>query len=168
MDITAPCLVEIDVRVLDTQGQLLETTSAPLAYLHGANDIFPALEASLEGHRTGDLVVVDLDPAQAFGDYEPQRVHLVARSLLGADCVVGNQVEGVPGEPSDGLIYRVTDLADDVAVIDGNHPYAGISLRFEMKVVSVNDVDPTQFEELGDDEARPPSFLQVAGEGRDR
>ena len=43
MDITAPCLVEIDVRVLDSQGQLLETTSAPLAYLHGANDIFPAL-----------------------------------------------------------------------------------------------------------------------------
>jgi FKBP-type peptidyl-prolyl cis-trans isomerase SlyD len=165
MDITAPCLVEIDVRVLDSQGQLLETTSAPLAYLHGANDIFPALEAALEGHRAGDLVTVELEPAEAFGDYDPERVHLVRRELLGVECVEGSRLEGVPGETNDGRIYRVTDLADDVAVIDGNHPYAGILLRFEIKVVSVNDVDPTQFEELGGDEARPPSFLQVAEGG---
>ncbi|HUN91686.1 MAG TPA: peptidylprolyl isomerase [Burkholderiaceae bacterium] len=162
MVIAPPCLVEIHVELFDLQGNLLERTEAPLAYLHGAGDIFPALEARLEGHEAGDRLTVDLEPAQAFGDYDAERVHLVARQLLGVDCGIGMQVEGVPGQRSDGHRYRITDLAPDVAVLDGNHPYAGIDLRFEIRVVKVTDVDPTGIEELDVEEARPPGFLRVA------
>jgi len=162
MQIAAPCLVEIDVRLSDLQDNLLEQTDEPLAYLHGGGDLFGALEERLEGLEPGDRIVVDLEPAQHFGDYDAERVHLVPRALLGSECGIGAQFEGLPGQPNDGVRYRITDLADDVAVLDGNHPYAGIDLRFEIRVVAVSAVDPGELDELEDDDDLPPSFLQVA------
>jgi len=55
---------------------------------------------------------------------------------------VGMQFEGVPGEAVPGqdvdtTIYRVTDIAAGKVVLDGNHPYAGVALKFTCKVRDV-------------------------------
>jgi len=42
--------------------------------------------------------------------------------------------ESVPGEPADGELYTVTDITDEVVILDGNHPLAGMSLRFDLEV----------------------------------
>ena len=57
------------------------------------------------------------------------------------------QFEGLPesGEEDDAIIYRVTEIADDKVVLDGNHPLAGMALVFTCTVTGVR---PASAEEL--------------------
>jgi FKBP-type peptidyl-prolyl cis-trans isomerase SlyD len=153
------CLVSLDVSMYDAQGQLLEKTEAPLAYLHGAGDIFPRIEAELAGQAEGFRASVTLEPEDAFGDADVSLVHLVECRRLGARVEPGMSYEGLPGH-ADGRIYTVTDVAEGMAVLDGNHPLAGYTLRFEL---TVRGVEPASDEELAASERpQPPPFLRVA------
>jgi FKBP-type peptidyl-prolyl cis-trans isomerase SlyD len=152
------CLVSLSVRLFDAQGNLLEESSAPLMYLHGADDIFPRIEQALEGQRVGFSTSVRLEPHDAFGDYDVNLVHLVDVAKLGQGTAVGMRFEGLPGVPSDGRIYTVTDIADKVAVLDGNHELAGRALRFDLRVVGIERVTEEQLSEA--QRPRTPDFLR--------
>jgi FKBP-type peptidyl-prolyl cis-trans isomerase SlyD len=156
--IVAGTVVSLDVKMYDAQDNLLEASTDPLVYLHGANDIFPAIERALDGQETGFEASLQLEPHEAFGDDDPGLLHLVARSSLGAPVGIGMKVEGVPGQPNDGRIYTVTDLTDSIAVLDGNHPLAGCALRFALKVLAV---ELASEEELAQADApMAPDFLR--------
>jgi FKBP-type peptidyl-prolyl cis-trans isomerase SlyD len=152
------CLVSVDVSMYDAQGQLLERTESPLVYLHGAGDIFPRIEAALAGQEAGYRATVALEPEDAFGEADPVLVHLVECRKLGPRVEVGMRYEGLPGQ-ADGRLYTVTDIAEGVAVLDGNHPLAGWALRFD---VQVRSVERASDEEIAAAE-RPqlPEFLRV-------
>src|SRR5262249_51692978 len=142
----------------DAQGNLLEASSDPLVYLHGANDIFPAIERALEGREPGYETALRLEPHDAFGEDDPGLLHLVPRSTLGEHVKIGMKIEGVPGKPRDGRVYTVTDLTDSIAVLDGNHPLAGRALRFELKVRSVAQATDDEIEQA--DAPGVPDFLR--------
>lgn len=158
MKIEAGCLVSLDVAMYDAQGHLLERSEAPLVYLHGAGDIFPRIEQALAGQQVGFRTSLLLEPEDAFGAAETTLIHLVEASRLGPQVEVGMRYEGLPGQP-DGRIYTVTDLAEGMAVLDGNHPLAGWALRFDLHVVGVERASE---EELAAAERpQPPEFLRV-------
>jgi FKBP-type peptidyl-prolyl cis-trans isomerase SlyD len=165
MKIEAGCRVSLNVRMSDAQGHLLEETDAALVYLHGVNDIFPAVERALAGRQAGERIALQLEPEQAFGDYDVERVHVVDCAQLGPDVGVGLQVEGLPGQAGDERIYRVTDVSDEVAVLDGNHPLAGYALRFEIEVVAVERASADELAAATAPQA--PDFLRVLA-GHDR
>lgn len=158
MQIARGMLVSLQVKMFDAQGNLLEASEAPLVYLHGANDIFAAVEQALEGKGAGDEVSLRLEPEQAFGDFDAQLVHIVERERIGRDVAVGMQVEGLPGVTGDARIYRVTDVAESVAVLDGNHPLAGMALRFDIKVLGVEPASPDELAQA--ETPQVPGFLR--------
>jgi FKBP-type peptidyl-prolyl cis-trans isomerase SlyD len=160
MKISAGCLVSLKVRLFDAQGELLdESGERPLVYLHGGDDIFPRIEAALDGQESGYATSVYLQPEDAFGDDDASLLHVVPLKLLGQDVDLGMKVEGVPGQPADGRIYTVIDLTDDVVVLDGNHPLAGRALRVDVEVLGVESATE---EMLGDaDRAQAPDFFRV-------
>ncbi|MEF9996743.1 MAG: peptidylprolyl isomerase [Burkholderiaceae bacterium] len=139
MKIARNSLVTIDVTMYDAQGNLIEASDAPLTYLHGHADIFPVVEQALEGKQAGDKLSVKLDPEEAFGDYEAELMHLVPLEALGADAVVGLRFDALPGLPRDGHTYVVTEIADNMAVLDANHPLAGWTLHFDIVVRGVEE-----------------------------
>jgi FKBP-type peptidyl-prolyl cis-trans isomerase SlyD len=145
--------------MFDAQGNLLEHTDEPLVYLHGAGDIFPRIEALLEGQEAGFSGSLLLQPEEAFGEFDADHVHLLRVEELGSNVAIGLRYEGLPGR-TDGRTYLVTDLADGFAVLDGNHPLAGRALRFDVQVVAV--LDDAQ-DEADDD--RTPSFDLRPGPG---
>jgi FKBP-type peptidyl-prolyl cis-trans isomerase SlyD len=152
------CLVSLDVSMFDAQGQLLERTESPLVYLHGAGDIFPRIEAALAGQEAGYRATVHLEPEDAFGEADASLIHLVPCRRLGPKVEVGMRYEGLPGQ-ADGRLYTVTDIAEGMAVLDGNHPLAGWALRFDLHV---RDVQRASEEELAAAERpQPPDFLRV-------
>ena len=158
MKIEEGCLVSLDVSMFDAQGNLLEKSEAPLVYLHGAHDIFPRIEASLAGQEAGYRTTVQLEPEDAFGDADESLIHLVECDKLGANVEVGMRYEGLPGRP-DHRIYTVTDVAEGMAVLDGNHPLAGWALRFDLHVRGVERA--SEEERAGAERPRPPEFLRV-------
>lgn len=149
MLIEKDCVVGIHVRMFDLQKNLLEESEPQgVTYLHGHGDIFPKLEQALEGKKAGETVVVQLEPDEAFGDFDDEAIRLVPVESLGD-----------PGETPDGRNWRVTDVAEGMAVLDANHPLAGWSLKFEVKVLSVSKPEG---EVTGNDEVVVPGFLGFA------
>lgn len=167
MKIEVGCLVSLKVTMRDARGALLEQSGErPLVYLHGADDIFPRIEAALAGQEAGYTTTLALEPQDAFGDDDPGLLHLVPLARLGADVDIGMRVEGVPDQPADGRIYTVVDLADDVAVLDGNHPLAGRALIFDIEVVGVEPAGEVALAQA--DRAPAPEFLSVGAQHADR
>ena len=149
MNILANTVVTLTFELFDADGVLLEASQEPISYLHGGHSgMLPKVEEALSMKKPGDAVSVDVEPADGFGDYDPELVKLESADRLPAEVAVGMQFEAFsnPGdEQGSGVVFTVTDIADGKAVLDGNHPWAGKKLRFECQVL---DVRPATAEEL--------------------
>ena len=159
MKIDDDTLVSIEVEMYDAQGNLLEKSDERLTYLHGHGDIFGRIEEELRGKEEGADVSVHLEPEEAFGDYDPELVTLVPIEDLGEGAAVGMRVDGA-GIGASTAVYTITDIAEGMAVLDGNHPLAGLALRFEIKVMEVRAATPEEIESA--DAPALPDFLRVA------
>ncbi|MCK9506168.1 MAG: peptidylprolyl isomerase [Porticoccaceae bacterium] len=123
-------------------GDFSETSakSEPVAFLVGHGNIMPALEAALSGAEAGDEVEVTLEPRDAYGERRPnaiQRVpikHLMSskNKLAPGNVVKINTAEGV----RDATVVKVGRFNVDV---DTNHPLAGKTLKFQLRITEVRD-----------------------------
>lgn len=159
MKIDDDTLVSIEVEMYDAQGNLLEKCDEQLTYLHGHGDIFCRIEEELRGKEEGADVSVHLEPEEAFGDYDPELVTLARTEDLGEGAAVGMRVDGA-GIGASTAVYTITDIAEGMAVLDGNHPLAGLALRFEIKVMEVRAATSEEIESA--DTPTLPDFLRVA------
>ena len=142
-------VVPLDYRVTDPDGELVDAGQEPLVYLHGGyDDIFPKIEEALHGKKVGESVVVKMQPDDAFGEYDAELIQMESRKGFPKELEVGMQFEGVPegGDDDDILIYRVTEIADDKVVLDGNHPLAGMALVFTCTVTSIRPASAEEIE----------------------
>ena len=141
-------VVTLAYTVADADGNVVDEGREPLVYLHGGyNAIFLPVEAALHGKAVGDSIAVKLQPADAFGEYDPDLVNIVPVEELPQPLSVGMQIEGTPegGGDEDLFFATVTDIADGKAVVDANHPLAGIPLVF---AGTVQEIRPATAEEI--------------------
>lgn len=141
MKIVQNTVVTVRYKLSDAQGNLIEDGSEPMVYLHGGYETtLPKIEEALEGQEAGYDVEIQVEPEDAFGEYDADLVKVEPRDRLPTPLEVGMQFEGMPendDEASHPLIFTVTDIADDKVVLDGNHPLAGMALRFSLNVTEV-------------------------------
>ena len=115
----------------DAQGVQLSAPS-DISYLHGGyGQMLEALERALEGRGAGESVLVQLEPEQAFGEYDAELIRIEPVERYGEGVAVGMQVE--EGD----TLYTVTDVAAGSVVLDANHPLAGMALRFSVVILTV-------------------------------
>ncbi len=152
MEITEQCVVALTWTLKDTLGEVLDVLDEPVEFLVGGDDLLKKIEEVLQGHVAGATVDVQLEPEQAFGDFNDQLIFLEPRALFPKDLQEGLTFEGNslpagtnPDAPRDAL-YTVTDIYPDHVVLDGNHPLAGIALRLHVKVEAVREATE---EEIG-------------------
>ena len=139
MRIVKNTVVSLSYELSDSTGKILEKAGSPITYLHGGYDgIFPMVEEALHNKEIGHICLVYMEPANTFGEYDSDLVRMEPRDAFPDDIVVGMQFEGDDEEDSDDvIIFTVTDIADDKVVVDGNHPLAGMTLRFNCTVTDV-------------------------------
>jgi len=105
---------------------------AELSYVHGGyGQLFDKLEEALEGRQAGERLQVQLEPEDAFGEYDAQLMRVEKLERYGQGLTVGMEIE------EDSRIYRVTDIAGGSAVLDANHPLAGEDLVFDLQLVEI-------------------------------
>lgn len=142
MNVLSNTVVTLTFELYDSDGTLLESTEEPIAYLHGGHSgMLPKLEEALTMKKPGDTVSVRVEPADAFGDYDPELVKIEPADRLPPEVEVGMQFEAY-ANPNDhegegGAVFTVTDIAEGKVVLDGNHPWAGKSLRFDCRIIDV-------------------------------
>ena len=150
MKIVKNTVVSLAYKLSDAQGNLIEESDEPMVYLHGGYDgTFPKIEEALDGQEPGFATQIQLEPTDAFGEYDPELVKIETRGRFPEPLEVGMQFEGTPEEGDDdldALIYTVTDVAEDKVVLDGNHPLAGMALRFDLTVADVREATPEEIE----------------------
>jgi FKBP-type peptidyl-prolyl cis-trans isomerase SlyD len=141
MQVGRDTVVSLKIEMYDAHGELLHAPEEPHTYLHGGyGGLFAALERSLEGKSPGDTVRVQLEPEQAFGEYDAGLLRVEPASRYGEGVEVGMEIE------EDERVYTVTDVAEGSVVLDANHPLAGVALRFSCEVVSVRSANPEEIE----------------------
>jgi FKBP-type peptidyl-prolyl cis-trans isomerase SlyD len=162
MKIEKNTIVSLRYKLTDAQNNLIEEPDSPMVYLHGGYDgTFPKIEGLLDGQELGFETTVQLEPSEAFGEYDPDLLKIEPRARFPEPLEIGMQFEGIPealdesgaiivSEDDDDdelqpLIYTVTDVADNQVVLDGNHPLAGMALRFNLLVT---DIRPATEEEI--------------------
>lgn len=143
MHISADSVVSFHYRLSETGGELLESSyeADPTLYLHGHNNLLPALEDALAGKQLGDKLSLDLSPEQAYGlrnEGATQRIpikHLHNYAAIKNKLKPGMRVAvNTQNGPWDALVLKVGKFNVD---IDSNHPLAGKSLTFEIEIVEV-------------------------------
>ena len=131
MQVGRNTVVSLRIEMHDAQGVELQPASE-LTYLHGGyGELFEALEQALEGKGPGDTVGLQLEPEQAFGEYDASLLRVEPAERYGQGIAVGMEVE------EDARLYTVTDVAAGSVVLDGNHPLAGMALRFSCVILAV-------------------------------
>jgi FKBP-type peptidyl-prolyl cis-trans isomerase SlyD len=112
---------------------------AEMSYLHGGyGGLLETLEAALEGKAPGQTVHLQVEPEDAFGEYDADLIRLEPVERYGEGIAVGMTVE------EEARTYTVTDVAAGKVVLDGNHPLAGMALRFILEVLAVRNAKPEE------------------------
>ena len=150
MKITPQCVVALTWTLKDTLGEILDELDEPVEFLLGGDDLLVKIEEALQGHAVGDSLDLHLEPENAFGDYDENRVFLESRSLFPAGLEEGMSFDGtaLPSGSTQGIphdqIYTVTEIYPDHVVLDGNHPLAGIAIRLALKIEAVREASETE------------------------
>lgn len=152
MEINELCVVALTWTLKDTLGEELDVLDEPVEFLVGGKDLLPVIEAALQGYFAGASTVLQIEPEQAFGDFNDQLLFLEPRGLFPAELEVGLTMEGSalpagcnPATPKD-MLYTVTDIYPEHVVLDGNHPLAGIAIRLHLQVESVREATEEEVE----------------------
>ena len=150
MKIAKNTVVTLSMAVTDAQNNPIEETSGDgFTYLHGGyDDFFPKIEEAMEGQEVGFETTVQLEPDDAFGEYDAELVRVEDRSLFPKDIEAGMMFEGIPegGSEDDMEFFTITDIEGDKVVLDGNHPLAGQALRCNVKVTEVREATEEEIE----------------------
>lgn len=128
-------------------GEILDQADRenPFTYLHGAEQIVPGLESELEGLKAGDKKKVTVSADQGYGEVNPDLKLSVKRSQFPKelDLREGMQFE-TAGPEGEGLVFTVESIEGEMVHIDGNHPLAGLTLHFDVEVLSTREATPEE------------------------
>lgn len=146
--------VTVRYRLFDSDGEPIEDGERELTYLQGGyGAVFPRIEQALAGREPGFHTSLYLPPNDTFGDYDAELVRVAPRSEFPEQLEIGMTFEGLPedeetaeDEDAADRLFVVTDFTGDVVVLDGNHPLAGMALRFDVRVVDVRAAAPDEIE----------------------
>jgi FKBP-type peptidyl-prolyl cis-trans isomerase SlyD len=180
MKIEKNTVVSLRYKLTDAQNNIIEEPDSPMVYLHGGYEgTFPKIENLLDGQDIGYETSIQLEPNEAFGEYDPELLKIEPRARFPEPLEIGMQFEGVPDEEEDPsladqedepLIYTVTDVAESQVVLDGNHPLAGMALRFWVQVEDVRAATDEEIENRYPEGAEAFTFgmpSDAMGEGDD-
>jgi FKBP-type peptidyl-prolyl cis-trans isomerase SlpA len=114
----------------------------PATLQFGQGQLAPFLEACLIGLPEGAHRTFELAPEQAFGPRNPDLIQRISRAALdqnsdsSEDYRIGDLVEfaGPEGGQFAGVLREIDA---DSALFDFNHPLAGQTVKFEVRIVGI-------------------------------
>jgi peptidylprolyl isomerase len=115
-----------------------ERHGKPLEFVIGTDQIIPGFEKAVMRMQKGEEKTFKLKPPEAYGEHNPQLVQKFPRDRLPKG-----------DEPKPGMLLvltlpdgnqlpaKITGVEKDWITIDLNHPLAGKTLTFKIKLVEI-------------------------------
>jgi FKBP-type peptidyl-prolyl cis-trans isomerase SlyD len=146
-------VVSVEYKLHLGDGVVIDASEAgePLTYIHGESQIVPGLERELEGLETGAALQVTVQPDDGYGLSDPGAIQRVPRTAFpdGFEPKEGMELvaQGPQGEPLPFVVRGVEkSLEGEIVVVDFNHPLAGKTLHFDIKVVGVREASAEELD----------------------
>jgi FKBP-type peptidyl-prolyl cis-trans isomerase SlyD len=137
-------MVQLEYTLSDDAGKVLDSNKGqqPLKYTQGDHQLIAGLEKQLAGLRAGQEKKVVLKPDEAFGSVDPAAQTEVPKDALPPDAlVVGAHLMARNSAGEDRPVV-VKEIKDKTVVVDLNHPLAGKTLVFDIKVLGIEPPPP--------------------------
>lgn len=148
MKVAENMVVLIDYTLTDNDGDVIDSSegAGPLAYLHGAGNIIPGLEAALLGKEAGDDVKASIEPENAYGERQEEMKQDVPKELFGGvdNIEVGMQFQSETDQGP--VMVTVVTIGEEMITVDGNHPLAGVHLNFDVTIREVREPSEEELE----------------------
>jgi len=129
--------LEYTLKLEDNQVVDSNVGKVPLTYMQGANEIIPGLESAVEGMTLGQAKHVVVAPSQGYGDRNLNAFQEIPKGKVPKDVRVGTRLHGKDKAGQD-IRPIVIEVNDDTVLLDFNHPLAGKTLFFDLKVVNIH------------------------------
>lgn len=140
-------VVSFTYSIVDESGSIIEQSDLPISYVHGGpHDLFEKVEQELEGSVVGDTVEVELTPEEGFGEHDPNLTYTDDLDNVPPEFRhVGAEVE-MMNDQGDTRTFTVINIENGRLTVDGNHPMAGKTITFRIRVTEIRDATPEELE----------------------
>ena len=131
--------VQLEYRLTDEKGTVLDTNEGgdPLIYTHGQGQIIPGLEKALGGLHVGDTKHVVVPSDEAYGPIRPEAFVEVPKERIPENLQTVGAHLVAQGQNGQTRHAFVKEIKEKTIVLDTNHPLAGKTLTFDVKVLGV-------------------------------
>ncbi|HEU4340700.1 MAG TPA: peptidylprolyl isomerase [Candidatus Binatia bacterium] len=132
-------LVSIEYTLTDERGEVLESTigKPPMTYVHGIGQVVPGLEKELTGLKIGARKKIRVEPQDGYGPADPKAFHEIPRDKIPPEAQKPGAMLMTKDTQGQSITMRVHEVKEKTIVVDFNHPLAGKTLNFEVKVVDI-------------------------------
>jgi len=148
MNVVENAVVTIDYTLKDNDDVLIDSSEnvGPLAFLFGAGNVIPGLEAALLGKKEGDEVQANISPENAYGERQEDMQQQVPKELFGGidNIEMGMQFQSETDQGP--VMVTVVKIEDEMVTVDGNHPLAGVDLNFDVTIRGVREATAEELE----------------------
>lgn len=148
MKIEKNSVVTIAYQVRTADGVLVDEANieAPLSYLQGAGNLIPGLEKALEGKEPGDQFDIEIESAEAYGDFNDALVQNVPKEVFTGVEELEVGMRFLADTDQGPVPVVITNIDGDTVTVDGNHMLAGQDLKFHVEVVDVRKATETELQ----------------------
>jgi FKBP-type peptidyl-prolyl cis-trans isomerase SlyD len=146
----------LDYELKGDDGERRDASAAeggePIRYVHGYGMLVPGLEAALVGLHAGDEREVVVPAEAGYGERDETLVLEIERSEFPDPKAIEEGDEFIAESPDgDEIAMNVVEVKDDVVVVDANHPLAGMTLHYKVKVRDVRQATDAEVESAAAD-----------------
>lgn len=129
--------IEYTVTLADGTPVVSNVGKDPVVFEQGNGRLLPALERALLGLKVNETKVVTLSPADAFGPVDPRAFQAISPGKVPESShKVGATLLAV-GPRGDRLPVRVHEVNEDSILLDLNHPLAGKTVKFDVRILDI-------------------------------
>ena len=131
--------VSIEYTLTTNEGEVADTNvgEEALVYEQGHSQILPALESALLGLSVGDAKQVTIPPEQGYGAVDSELFQTIPASAVPEEArQVGVQLMA-QSQAGQSRPVRVHEIKGEEIVIDLNHPLAGETLNFDVRIIAI-------------------------------
>lgn len=148
MQIIKDKVASIDYTLTGDDGAVIDTSDGrgPLEYIHGQGRIIPGLEEALNGRSVGESFKISIPAGEAYGEHDENLIQPVPRANFGGIEKIEVGMRFHARTPHGAQEVKVVKVDDQHVTIDANHPLAGQTLHFAVKVIGVRDAKPEELE----------------------
>ena len=132
--------VSLTYTITDENNEILEHTDTPINYIHGRDsEVIEKIEIALEGCHAGDKISVDISPDEGFGEHQPELTFTDDLDNVPPEFRhIGAEVE-FKNDKGETRIFHVTSIEGGKLTVDGNHPFAGKTVTYNITIATVRD-----------------------------